>query len=121
MTKTELNQFRSRLEELLKHLSDERTQLRGEVFHAESATAAMGPAEQHTSDEISRGKEHEEVAVALLTAEEDQLAECRAALERIERGTFGRCERCQRAVSKRRLEALPHARLCIRCARNAAA
>ena len=37
------------------------------------------------------------------------------ALKRIEKGTYGLCESCGRNITKLRLEALPHARLCIEC------
>ena len=37
------------------------------------------------------------------------------ALERIEKGKYGRCETCGREIGKARLEALPHSRLCIEC------
>jgi RNA polymerase-binding transcription factor DksA len=46
------------------------------------------------------------------------LTEINDALARIEHGTFGRCEECQREISKERLEALPYARYCIRDARQ---
>jgi DnaK suppressor protein len=37
------------------------------------------------------------------------------ALERIERGNYGRCEICGSMIPLRRLEAVPNARLCIDC------
>lgn len=37
------------------------------------------------------------------------------ALERIERGEFGICVQCGKEISPERLEAVPHARLCIEC------
>lgn len=37
------------------------------------------------------------------------------ALERIEKGRFGLCFDCGKPISKERLEAVPHARLCIEC------
>lgn len=37
------------------------------------------------------------------------------ALQRIEQGNYGRCEECGHPIAKKRLEALPHARLCIEC------
>jgi len=37
------------------------------------------------------------------------------ALEKIEKGTFGVCERCGEEISTKRLEARPVAELCIRC------
>lgn len=48
------------------------------------------------------------------TAERD-LAEAVAAISRIERGTYGRCERCSGAIGRQRLLALPAARFCIAC------
>ena len=44
------------------------------------------------------------------------LAEVDAALERVDAGTYGGCERCGAPIGAARLEALPAARLCIRCA-----
>lgn len=37
------------------------------------------------------------------------------ALERIENGTFGNCESCKEPIGRDRLEAVTHARLCIKC------
>jgi DnaK suppressor protein len=37
------------------------------------------------------------------------------ALQRIENGTFGTCERCEDEISLKRLEARPVTTLCIRC------
>jgi len=37
------------------------------------------------------------------------------ALERIEHGDYGVCVQCGREISPERLEAVPHARLCINC------
>lgn len=42
--------------------------------------------------------------------------EIRDALERIDKGTFGRCEHCQADIVPERLEILPHARYCTPCA-----
>jgi RNA polymerase-binding protein DksA len=37
------------------------------------------------------------------------------ALERLEKGEYGLCHTCGKPISKDRLEAVPHARLCIQC------
>lgn len=42
----------------------------------------------------------------------------KAALERLDKGTYGRCESCGGEISPERLEAIPAARHCINCARN---
>ena len=43
------------------------------------------------------------------------LMELRAALTRLYRGEYGTCEVCGEFVSKARLEAVPEAKLCIKC------
>jgi RNA polymerase-binding transcription factor DksA len=50
--------------------------------------------------------------VAIAVARE-QLDEVDAALERIDAGTYGRCERCGEPIGDARLEAIPAARFCI--------
>lgn len=40
------------------------------------------------------------------------------ALERIENGTYGICQECGNLITRERLEAVPHARLCITCKAN---
>ena len=37
------------------------------------------------------------------------------ALEKIESGTYGVCEKCGESIPKERLKALPHAALCVKC------
>jgi len=46
------------------------------------------------------------------------LTEIDAALERIEAGTFGTCEKCGKPIGDERLEALPYATQCIDCKRK---
>jgi RNA polymerase-binding protein DksA len=48
------------------------------------------------------------------------LAEIDAALERIDAGTYGTCANCGAEIPTERLEALPHANLCIECKRREA-
>ncbi|MDP2637249.1 MAG: TraR/DksA C4-type zinc finger protein [bacterium] len=44
-----------------------------------------------------------------------QLQDVDTALERIEKGTYGKCENCKKDISKERLQALPEAKLCSEC------
>ena len=46
------------------------------------------------------------------------LEEIKAALKRIEEGTYGICTNCGKQIAEARLEALPWATLCIDCARD---
>jgi len=42
--------------------------------------------------------------------------EARHALSKLDDGTYGMCERCRDLLPFERLEAIPHARFCVRCA-----
>jgi len=43
------------------------------------------------------------------------LAQVHDALSKIDEGTYGLCDRCEKPISEGRLEALPYATLCIEC------
>jgi len=49
---------------------------------------------------------------------QQRLTDVRAALDRLNRGQYGRCDRCGEEINPERLEAVPTARLCIRCAQK---
>jgi DnaK suppressor protein len=55
-------------------------------------------------------------AEALAGELKEALAEVEAALQRVEDGTYGRCVRCGEPIAEARLEAMPAAQLCIKCA-----
>lgn len=57
-----------------------------------------------------------EFTLQLLQSGHATLKEIDEALRRIEEGTFGICEECGGKISKKRLEVLPYATLCIKCA-----
>jgi RNA polymerase-binding transcription factor DksA len=58
----------------------------------------------------------QELGAALLENEEYLGNEVRAAIGRLEGGTFGACESCGRGIAHARLEAIPYARYCMNCA-----
>jgi DnaK suppressor protein len=53
---------------------------------------------------------------ALIAQSREHLAEVDAALDRLEEGTYGTCERCGQPIPAGRLEARPTARWCVGCA-----
>jgi len=59
-----------------------------------------------------------EISLMLMEREGHLLEQVDAALERIEEGTFGRCELCRRSIPKERLRILPFAAHCVSCARE---
>lgn len=60
----------------------------------------------------------QEFTLGLIENDQLTLDEIRAALERLEVGTFGRCDACHKAIAKARLQALPYTKYCIECARQ---
>lgn len=48
----------------------------------------------------------------------EELRAVHAAIARLERGEYGKCQSCGTEISAARLEALPHAALCIDCQRR---
>jgi RNA polymerase-binding protein DksA len=48
----------------------------------------------------------------------EELRAVQGALARLRRGEYGRCQNCGRAIPRARLEALPHAALCVDCQRR---
>ena len=55
------------------------------------------------------------LAVCNLDREFNQLRDARAALRRIEDGSFGTCQECEGDIHPKRLAAVPWATFCIRC------
>ena len=53
---------------------------------------------------------------ALVGSLRDTLSDIDEALNKIDNGTYGVCERCSGPIGEPRLEAMPAARLCIACA-----
>ncbi len=56
--------------------------------------------------------------MALKKLQENEVDEIERAKEKIKTGTYGVCESCGKAIDTKRLELLPHAKLCIDCARE---
>lgn len=118
LTADELQAFSRRLQELSDRLTRGVDRLKAEALRPTGAEGSV--AEPPAQEPVSASTEGEEdVARTLLLTEEQILAETQAALARLKQGTFGHCECCGHVISKKRLEAIPYARLCIRCARLA--
>ena len=62
-----------------------------------------------------RASTDRDMAVETLNQQVRSIHEIRSALDRIEEGSYGCCERCDEAIPAKRLDALPWARLCVKC------
>lgn len=104
MTKSELNRFRQTLE--AKHAELAAVLRRRDEIAIEKSADAI--------DEVQRASERE-LAIRNLDRESNLLRNVRAALRRIDQGTFGICGHCEEEISPKRLAAVPWASFCIRC------
>ena len=101
-------------------LLDLRARLRGDV--SRMADAALGGEGMDASSmpihmaELGSDNFEQEFTLSLMATEEDTLGMIEAALERIEDGTFGICVQCGGPIPKTRLNAIPYAPMCVKCA-----
>ncbi len=65
--------------------------------------------------------EDDEVLETLGVSAQREVRELREALKRITAGTYGICAECEEQISFERLDVVPQARLCKKCATKAAA
>jgi RNA polymerase-binding transcription factor len=71
--------------------------------------------DEHDPDGATIGFERAQ-ASALLERAQRRLDALERALTRLDAGTYGNCERCGNAIAPERLDALPDATHCVRCA-----
>jgi DnaK suppressor protein len=104
MTKNELDRFRAIL--TAKVAEFERFTRHREGIAIERSADQL--------DEIQAASERA-LAVSNLDREFSQLRNARAALRRIQEGSFGTCLQCDEEINPKRLAAMPWATFCIRC------
>ncbi|KGM89062.1 transcriptional regulator, TraR/DksA family [Roseovarius mucosus DSM 17069] len=67
-------------------------------------------------DDAAIEREGDEVLEHLGQYGQEEVARIRAALDRIRKGTFGTCARCEEQIAADRLDVLPETPLCRACA-----
>ena len=119
MTKSDLKAYRRTLLALRSRLTGNINRLAEEALRANGNETAgnLSHAPLHIAD-LGSDSFEQEFTLSLVQNEEQVLEEIAGALDRIEQGTFGRCEECRGAITKGRLQALPYARHCVKCARK---
>ena len=103
------------------HLDAERERLTGVKdslgnIGAESeneSIAELSDMDQHQADTGTETFDRER-DISILEQVEAELADVERALQRLDDGTYGRCEACGEAIEEERLEALPAARFCLK-------
>lgn len=107
-------------------LLDKRSELMKELGHlrdsgnADTLKDASGDNSSYSFHMADQGTDNmeREKAYYFATREGRLLYHVDQALERVHAGTYGNCQECGKPISRERLEAVPHARLCINCKAN---
>jgi DnaK suppressor protein len=76
--------------------------------------AGEHPAGNHLAD-VGTDLGEQETMLTLESNEREILAQVERALQRLDEGVYGQCERCGQPIPFERLEALPYATRCITC------
>ena len=116
MRKDALERFRKLLELKRDMLSGDVTTLQREALRKNRKDAAgdLSNMPIHMAD-LGSDNYEQEFALDLIQNEEVTLREIDEALKRIDEGTFGVCEACEKAIPLARLKAKPQAKYCIQC------
>jgi len=110
MKKERLSHFRKKLEEKYRQLVEE---------VGKNVLYGKGPEDDSIKDlgDQATSAYNREFLFELGNGDRRLLKEVVSALQKVDEGGFGDCERCGEAISEKRLEALPFARYCIECQR----
>ena len=98
--------YEARLRKRLSELTDR-------VVGVEHALDAPAPKD---SEERATEREGDEVLESLGNQGMLEIRMIEAALKRVEEGTFGECVNCGEEIAEARLDAVPHAPRCVKCA-----
>lgn len=115
-TDLDLDAFRRVLEEERDRLLSELKELSAEARQGEPGIAnELSGIDQHDAEhatELFMREQDDAIAQGLRV----ELAQVENAFGKLDAGTYGICDRCGTRIPKARLEALPFALVCIRCA-----
>jgi len=113
MNKSDFKIYKERLLEIRSLLRGDITQMADATLNKNGGNAGNMPI--HMAD-IGSDANEQEFTLSLMASEEDTLGAIEKALEKIEDGGYSRCEECGGGIPKSRLNAIPYASHCIKCA-----
>lgn len=115
MQATQREKYREKLLDLRDHLRTDMDDRIREVPEIMKAPGEVSDLPTHGADHDVEGLA-EEVAVG--QTQEAMLQDVEEALDRIDDGTYGKCQQCGKTISQQRLNAIPYTPYCIECARQ---
>ncbi len=116
LPKKDLEKYKKLLEEVRKKIAGDLQHLEGDSLNTNQRDASgdLSGYSFHMADMASDNFERE-FTLGLASNEQQHLNMIEDALRRIDDGTYGVCESCNKPIPQKRLVAVPHAKLCIKC------
>jgi RNA polymerase-binding protein DksA len=112
MANSDLTLHREKLLALRASLLSDMTQMEDDTLKDHAKTISI-PTDM---GEIGTDNAEQELTFTLLGSDEGILGQIKAAIQRIENGSYGRCQDCGKQIPKSRLDAIPYAADCVQCA-----
>lgn len=116
MTQQEIAFYKNLLVSKRREVMDQLGQIEEDTFNA-TRKDASGELSAYSTHPADQGTETmgQEMAAHFATIDANYVYHLEKAIERIDFGTFGMCRACGHEINRERLEAVPHATLCIDC------
>ena len=117
-SRQELDAFRKIILEKKKEILQELETLRDSMMDATTGEYASESSMYSTHMEQGTDAMEREKTFLFASREGKFLNHLEDALQRIEKGEYGKCSECGKLIEKERLEAVPHAQQCLQCKMN---
>ncbi len=105
---SEMKQIRSRLLSML-------TELRKDIDHEVRGASERDLAHINDTSDMASDAAEGDLSLRIAESETVGAGEIERAIEKIDNGTYGTCESCNKPINADRLQFLPSATLCIKC------
>lgn len=105
----------SQIQKFREVLTQKRDDLLAVVQRKKEQEIGIGDIEVGDEADIATRSVEKEMLFELTDSEKQTLDMIEAALRKMEKGVYGRCESCQKGIPRMRLDVMPWARYCIQC------
>lgn len=102
--------------EIRKRLTANLTEILDRNDSVRESIRQRGGTENMNFEDLGLDGEFDDVLDSLGDRSRIELLEIRAALQRLDQGTYGTCTNCGRQIDPERLEAMPATEYCVECA-----
>jgi len=114
LTKKEIDELRDRLEQEHAELEEQLTTIEDTSFAATQSDLSGDVGLDDESADAGTATFEREKDLSIEQNVRDLLQKIERALQKIDAGTYGICERCGKPIEKARIKALPYVDLCIK-------